>query len=314
MRPGLAVLITYYNEREILRECLESLFADAPVPDEVLVYDDASSFPARDYVPQGLPVRVIAGDVNRGPSHGRNVLLRHAHSEYIHFHDADDLFQPQWCARVRHAFQDSRVDAVFTEVAYCKDGRMVGQSTLGRECSSIGDLVRYCIRGAILTSAGIYRRSAVVGIGGYREGLWQSEDYDFHVRLAASGARYTVIPEPLVKVRVRTASRSQNRWEVWTSAVCALKKLGGELDPVYRPELAEKAAEAGSILFDLGAYADARQAFELSDELGPPTYARRRRAYRMIARMFGPLAAEKAGALYRKRVPGAIRESVAVRG
>src|SRR5437867_4136279 len=92
----LGVLITYYGERDLLRECVESLLVSGEAPDEILVYDDASEWPARDYIPKGASVKVIRGAVNRGPAHGRNVLLRTSRSDYVHFHDADDLFHHDW--------------------------------------------------------------------------------------------------------------------------------------------------------------------------------------------------------------------------
>ncbi|HEX2780879.1 MAG TPA: glycosyltransferase family 2 protein, partial [Gemmatimonadaceae bacterium] len=65
--PTVAVLVTYYNEGELLRECLTSILAQDPPPDEVLVYDDASRIPAQPHVPEGAPVRVIRGSQNVGP-------------------------------------------------------------------------------------------------------------------------------------------------------------------------------------------------------------------------------------------------------
>src|SRR5687767_1173472 len=101
MPPTLGVLVTYYGERELLRECLDSVLAGASVPDEIVVYDDASSVPASRFVPTGAPVRVIRGRENRGPAFGRNLLMRESACDYVHFHDADDLFHSDWARDVR---------------------------------------------------------------------------------------------------------------------------------------------------------------------------------------------------------------------
>src|SRR6185437_15089588 len=101
MKRTLSVLITYYNERELLRECLQSLVAQEFPPDEVLIYDDASRHPAADYLIPGLPVRVLRGDVNVGPSRARNELWQAARGEYVHFHDSDDWFDETWSSRLR---------------------------------------------------------------------------------------------------------------------------------------------------------------------------------------------------------------------
>jgi len=52
MPPTISVLITYYNERELLTECLRSLAAQTQLPDEILIYDDASTYRQLSMCPQ----------------------------------------------------------------------------------------------------------------------------------------------------------------------------------------------------------------------------------------------------------------------
>jgi len=154
----------------------------------------------------------------------------------------------------------------------------------------------------------------VAALGGYRETLWQSEDFDFHIRLAASGIRYTIVDEPLVIQRIRNESRSQNHCEAAVGMVESLRLLDAELPARYRPALAERAARAGSVLFRAGAESDASTAFNLAAALGHPTFAHERRLYRVLARAFGPERAERAGSLYRDLLPHAMRHRLAEAG
>lgn len=298
MRPSLGILITYFNERGLLRECLSSIASQRERPDAILIYDDASEFPAEDYVPKGLEVRVIHGESNRGPSHGRNRLLKTSQSDYVHFHDADDLFHPDWCLQVLQKIQETNADAIFTEISSFQNDKLVTDKVLGlKRLAREDDLIRFCIQGAILTSAGTYRRTAILAIGGYRESLWQSEDFDFHVRLAASGVRFAVIEDPLVQ-RMRVSGRSQDQIEVWSSALEAIEGLSKEIPKKYHQDLAEKAAQAGSILFRLGDRINARQAFTLARRLGPPSFRHRQFLYRIAAKTLGQEAAERLSSLY----------------
>ncbi len=314
MRATLGVLITYHDERALLGECLESLRAQVGSPDEVLIYDDASEASAEDYVPRGFPAKVVRGAENRGPSYGRNVLLGMSQSEYVHFHDADDLFHPGWCQRVRRVVEETGSDAVFTEISSYVGESLLSERVLGLDGLAAGeDLVRFCIRGSMLVPAGTYRRRAVLAIGGYREALWQSEDFDFHVRLAASGIGHAVINDPLVRIRVRPAGRSHNRVEVWSSAVGAIRRLSAELPTQYRPDLADAAARVGSVLFRLGGHIKAREAFRLAAEIGPHSFNGQLGPYRRIAKAFGPEVAEWIGVVYRSLIPRQVREYLAGR-
>ena len=82
--PGtsIGVGITYHNEREMLTECLLSLSHQTRPPDEIAVYDDASSDPAQTFIPAGMQVRVLRGETNRGPSYGRNQLFQALRADY----------------------------------------------------------------------------------------------------------------------------------------------------------------------------------------------------------------------------------------
>jgi GT2 family glycosyltransferase len=67
----VSVAIRYHNEGPLLRECLRSCQRPGG-PDEILVYVDASDTPPDSFIPDGLPMRVLRGRENRGPSYGRN--------------------------------------------------------------------------------------------------------------------------------------------------------------------------------------------------------------------------------------------------
>jgi glycosyltransferase involved in cell wall biosynthesis len=309
-----AILITYHNEGELLRRCLASLAHQTRPVAEILIYDDASDVPPGDHVPTGMPVRVIRGERNIGPARGRNVLLAETKAAFVHFHDADDAFAPDWNARVAAEIEGGKIDAVFTEVSSVTEAGVVREGVLELSRLAAGaELVSFCIQGSMLVPAGTYRRSIVTAIGGYRESLWQSEDWDFHIRLAAASPAYHVIPESLVRIHLRARSRSRDVVDVWRSAVQATRLLASELPAVWRPDLAEAAARAGSQLFRAGAGDEARQAFQLARELGNPVHSGEPGVYRTVARHAGQEWAERLGLVYRKWLPERVRGRLAQR-
>jgi glycosyltransferase involved in cell wall biosynthesis len=309
---SIGVLITYYAERELLRDCLESLAAQTPPVDEIIVYDDASEAPPDPYIPDGMNVRILRGETNRGPAFGRNQLLNAATSEYVHYHDADDLFAPAWHSRLQAELERQRVDAVFTEIDAIRESGTNSQRILGLDqLVNKGDLLRFCINGVMLVPAGTYRRERVLAIGGYRTQLWQSEDFDFHIRLAASGITYAVIPDSLITIRVRAHGRSQDQVEALSSYVEAIALLADELPRDYHADLADAAVRAGSRLYALGAKTRSNSAFDLTQRLGPPRFTTQRGAYRVLASTVGYSFAERLAALYRRVLPSRVRQLIA---
>ncbi|MSP19109.1 MAG: glycosyltransferase family 2 protein [Bdellovibrionales bacterium] len=310
MTRSLSILITYHNEKELLTECLRSLMGQLDPCDEILIYDDASEFPPQKYIPRGMFARVFREEKNRGPAFGRNLLLSKARGEYIHFHDSDDWFADSWARRIRRLLIASPCDAIFTEVNSYRNGKQEGRDVVGiKAIDSPEKLLPFCINHFMLVPTGTYRREVVEKIGGYREALWQSEDFDFHVRLANSGIKFELILEPLVSIRLRAESRSQNREEVLSDAVNSLRFLADEIPSQYHLTLAQKASKLGSDLFQHGFRRKAREAFRLAKRLGPATFEHRPPFYQKIASRWGQELAEWVALLYRVMIPEGLRKS-----
>jgi hypothetical protein len=159
----------------------------------------------------------------------------------------------------------------------------------------------------MLVPSGTYRRQTALAMGGYRTALWQAEDFDFHVRLAATGPRYAVIADPLVIIRVRQGGRSRDRVQTWTCYAQAVEMLSTELPSSYRSDLADAAARAGSMLFKLGARAEASSAFGLSARLGKPRFTTQRPLYRLLASTVGFERTEQFAQAYRGMLPAGVR-------
>jgi glycosyltransferase involved in cell wall biosynthesis len=106
MDATIGLYITYHNERELLTELIQSVASGWDRPEEIIVYDDCSSFPAQHFVPSDETIKIIRGDENRGFAFGRNRLLERASADYVHFHDSDDFFLPGWLRCIRQAIKD----------------------------------------------------------------------------------------------------------------------------------------------------------------------------------------------------------------
>lgn len=305
MDPHLSILITYYNEGKLLSDCLESLnLLSHKELVEVIIYDDASNESATAYIPSNYPVKIIRGRENKGPSYGRNVLLNESKGKYIHFHDADDLFNSNWLDKIFSRIGKSDIDIVVTDASNLKTDYQIVENIidLSRVIGFDYDLVRLSITGDLLVPTATFRRDIAKGIGGFRDRntLPLAEDFDFFTRLAANCHSCDFIFEPLVIVRSRAESHSRDRKLLWESVIKAIELLAGELPNQYLTDLAESAARFGSYLFLMGHTNEARRAFVLASSIGQPCYKYRGRNYQIVATLFGPEVAERVGMFYRK--------------
>lgn len=303
----LTVGITYHNEGDLLTQCIDSFFSGDQNPDEVIVFDDASSDQPDAYLPSGLPVRVIRSKENIGPGKSRNRILQEAKGEWIHFHDADDWVCPGWLEKIK---EQSRLgaDLIFSEVSSYRDHELLSPAVIGfRGVSSKRELIKFAIDNFILVPSGTFKTELARKINGFRESLWQSEDWDFYIRLVQASQSVKMVSESLVGIRIRKESRSQRQAETLTCVLQAILFLTKELGPEYQIDLADKASWVGSKLFQLGEKASAREAFALAESLGPARHPHQRGSYRWIAKHYGQESAEWLSSIYRKWIPQKLR-------
>lgn len=211
----LAVCITYYNEGPLLTKCLHSLYANTHLPDEVLVYDDASADPAAQYLADFPQVRLIRKDINRGPGYGRDQLIFASRCDYVHLHDADDEFHPEWCDHIYRAMK-TQPDIILTnvEINWESEERhtspywitILADKPLHKPL--IVELVKH---GGVFPAVLTFNRELAITAGGHRwrEVIPYGEDHDFAERLISHTENYVYIHEQLVIKWQRAVSYSQ---------------------------------------------------------------------------------------------------------
>jgi glycosyltransferase involved in cell wall biosynthesis len=102
----ITVIVPAYNEEKLIVRCLDSLAAQDPVPDEILVVDNASKDRTAEMVKQfiaahpTLNTRMIY-ETKQGCHHARETGWRESIGAIIIHVDADEIMPPGWLARIR---------------------------------------------------------------------------------------------------------------------------------------------------------------------------------------------------------------------
>ena len=92
--PSVSVVIATYNRGALIAPTLDSVLAQEPAPDEVLVVDDGSTDATAEWIRAHYPqVRVVTVP-NGGTSLARNRGAQQAQGDVIVFLDHDDLMLP----------------------------------------------------------------------------------------------------------------------------------------------------------------------------------------------------------------------------
>jgi glycosyltransferase involved in cell wall biosynthesis len=181
---------------------------------ELIVVDDGSKDRSRDIL-RGYGGRIrLLEQANQGPYKARNNGLRHATGEFVAFLDADDWWAPD-CLEKLHAALSSRPDAA---LAYC-GWQNVGAMDRGNDPFvppdyEVDGKVEMLLRsGSPWPIHAVLSRLQVIGsLGGFRDDLATSLDYEMWLRVAAT-CPVVRVPEVLAFYRFHGGGQiSANPW------------------------------------------------------------------------------------------------------
>lgn len=219
--PGVSVVIPNWNGREWLDSCLGALAGGDLRPAEVIVVDNGSTDDSVPYLRSQHPrIRVLALGRNTGFAHAANRGLEAASHELVALLNTDVAVAPDWLVRVAGALAaDAGAASVACKMLALEDPSIVYDAgdILRRDgaCEQRGrfrrDEGRWDAPGTVFgacAGAALYRRSAVLELGGFDERYFAYlEDVDLALRLALAGWRCRY--EPAVALHAGEGSSRQ---------------------------------------------------------------------------------------------------------
>ncbi len=271
--PSIALLVPCYNAARFLPrlyQCIQELTLPFT---QVLCWDDGSTDDTVE-VARTLGLQIISGHANGGVAFARNQLAEAAQTDWIHFHDADDLIAPEFVERLL-PLCDEEHDVVSCDADWIDDltrslviaWRYDGQQLLKEPFKSLLTL-------PMSLNNTVIRKRLWMGVGGCDERLSMWEDADVHIRLARFGARFHHVSEVLTVALRRQESFSHDYRKSWTCRVEALERYASAsgADEV-RVVLASESEKAAAQLALLNERPAAERALALCRKLGgvPPT-------------------------------------------
>jgi glycosyltransferase involved in cell wall biosynthesis len=202
---------TYRTNPAWLKRTVESVLSQSYPNWELCVVDDASDSPAirsllDTYAHNDARIKVVYLSQNRHISHASNTALEMASGDYVVLLDHDDLLAPQALTRLAELIQDDPG----ADVIYSDEDKV---DSLGRRYQptfkpawSVDYFLSFMFTGHI----SCFRTELVRQVGGFREGLEGSQDYDLMLRITERTDKIRHIPEILYHWRAHGESVAGN--------------------------------------------------------------------------------------------------------
>jgi len=214
----ISVLMSVYNETvEEISQSIDSILTQSYRHFELIVVVDNPTYTIAidllsEYAKLDSRVKIIVNKENIGLAMSMNVAAEVASGEYMLRMDADDICMPDRFQMQYDIINGSKYDLVCGNYDFIdENGEALQQKASVYTDKQISVLLPY--RNIIHHPTVIMRAETFRRMGGYRN-YKCAQDYDLWLRMKKAGCNFHMMPEKLIKYRVRQASTTlQNRYK-----------------------------------------------------------------------------------------------------
>ncbi len=257
--PNFSVVITAYNEEELVGAAIGSVLAQTEADIELIVVDDGSEDATAEVVREFTSdsrLRLLSQE-NRGLSAARNAGVAAAGAELVAFLDSDDLFLPDYLERMGSALAE-RPDAGFAYTdawllddegdRFARPSAMSWNHPPADPPADPEAFLRLLIESNFIFVAATARRAALEAAGPFDESLSAVEDYDLWLRVLGAGFGAARVPgRPAIK-RNRAGAMTTHHRNMYANLerVCRKVAESPDFSPQVRSAATARADSAAS--------------------------------------------------------------------
>lgn len=306
----ISVVVPTYNRAALLPATLDAILAQTLPPQEIIVVDDGSEDRTGEVLARYSPRVTSLRIPNSGDLAARNVGLRAARGDLVAFCDSDDLWRPNFLARMATFWQvEPRTKVAYSDFVIVRDDEWQSATKFAdappgfwNEARSLGpDLAAFdhpVVERLIhfqpfFASCIVADRRSFLDVGGWDESVGRTPGSDFATALRfAEQVPLGVLHSPLVGIRKHAGNYSADVQAMNLGDARVLERVIGTRPslaaymPQIRASVVLRRQQALDTAFARGDFASVREIYALL-----PT-SQRPRALRVklcVASLPGPL-------------------------
>jgi glycosyltransferase involved in cell wall biosynthesis len=195
-----SIIITSFNQREFIRDAVDSALSLSADDREIIVVDDASTDASQDVLGGYYKsIRFLPLEINRGRSGARNHGAAVATGDYLVFLDGDDVFAPWAMSVYRRVVQAKHPNLIISPMLWFSGPLPdVGSTPPPSQIRAVEypDYLQKDRPFGVSASSVVVDRQSFQRMRGWSEDLAVLEDQDFVMRLGESGRTVHVLSPP----------------------------------------------------------------------------------------------------------------------
>jgi glycosyltransferase involved in cell wall biosynthesis len=189
--PRVSILIPAYNAEAWIAGAVQSALQQCRGDIEVIVVDDGSTDETVSVLRAFGNRILLEGGPNRGAPIARNRLLKLASGEWIQYLDADDYLLPnKIIGQLAEIVTDPSVDVIYGPVTvewHSQSGFTTGLLEIPAPHDPWAQLALWHLP---QTGAPLFRRQALLDVGGWREEQPCCQEHELYLRLLMAGKSF----------------------------------------------------------------------------------------------------------------------------
>ena len=186
----VAAIIPVYNRNELLIRALRIVLKQSRKVDQIIVVDDHSSSPSRDFISaveefNGTPIHILRLNKNCGVSTARNAGIAYAISkgaDFIALLDSDDEWMPKKLEKQLQELAKTNLLVCHSNETWIRDGQHLNQHKKHKKRGGkiFEDSMRMC---SMSPSTVLIHKSVLLDVGSFDEQFVVCEDFELWLRV-----------------------------------------------------------------------------------------------------------------------------------
>ena len=209
-----SIIITSYNQRELIKDAVDSALSQRHAKAEVIVVDDNSTDGTQEILRQyGDSIRLVCRETNGKSSVARNCGTALARGEYLVFLDGDDAFLPWAMDAYEQVVEAKNPEMILPSLGYFQGTLPPPQMGHRPDAIRIVEYADFLRKDRTAASGGgclVIERRLFERIGGWPEDIWPMEDHHFMLKLGDCGRLVLILSPPTLLRRLHDQNSVRN--------------------------------------------------------------------------------------------------------
>lgn len=212
--PRFSIVVTFYNQRDFIKDALDSALALRNAGLEIIAVDDASTDGSPGILKQYQDsIQVVCLENNQGACAARNRGASLATGDYLVFLDGDDAFLP-WALDVYARIVQAKKPKMILSTMWWFEGALSavppGATPLEITMVDYSDYLRRDRPFGNSASALVIARESFEDVHGWQTDFFPLEDQDLALRLGVAGRTIQILGPPTVLHRAHGSYTVKN--------------------------------------------------------------------------------------------------------